>query len=350
MLTKKDVNKLLEKSGVKRGGPFTKAIRTIIVQAAGAGRSEDWIINHVPTTEAYATYKSHLPKHNAAKAKVKREKALNKLRVATPRPSRLFAVPDYRRGDDPRYKEFREGLDKINTQNRERREAWEQKMAEEASERNARNAEQRQKEARQQVHHDAIVEKRIAYIRKHIPAHLMPTWALWHTRHNEGQPVAELVAAFLAEHTPAPVVDIPVPEAAPVAAPKAPQPAPQPTPRQQYAIEPVEDKYRQIQSRARRQQSAWAKLIKEAGICMVTGSREGLEAAHIKPFAICTAAEAVDLNNGVCLTATVHKIFDSITSIDQIAEDEPMRKIMDMDKLAELLALRQLMLAGSDAA
>lgn len=114
---------------------------------------------------------------------------------------------------------------------------------------------------------------------------------------------------------------------------------------QEYVILPADEKYRQIESVARRQQSQWAKAIKAlaTGKCRVTGSTLALEAAHIKPFAICSAAEAVALSNGVCLTATVHKLFDSISSVDDIPKDDPMRQVMNLDALAELIARRNKM-------
>ncbi|EJG5414250.1 HNH endonuclease [Salmonella enterica] len=326
-VTRKVVNELMTRSGVVVGGPFTKAIREIIKQAMGQGKTEDWIIKHVPTTDAFAVHKGH-------------KKAPKKKSPARAMP----LVPAYRRGEDPRFDEWRKELAKQADASRKRREAWEAKMSAEAAERNQRNEAQRKEETKALIAHEATVEDRVEYIQEHIPTSLMREWALWVHRHNEGQPITELVAAFLMKYQPAPAEPVPAP-----VVPNVPARKPSATPRQHYALTPTEEKYREIKSRARRQQSAWAKIIKEAGICWVTGSREGLEAAHIKPFSICTAAEAVSLDNGVCLTATVHKMFDSITSIDQIPDDEPMRKIMDMDKFVELLELRNLMLADDAA-
>ena len=112
---------------------------------------------------------------------------------------------------------------------------------------------------------------------------------------------------------------------------------------QDFAILPASEKYYQIHSVARRQQSQWAKAIKAIakGKCYVTGSTLALEAAHIKPFAICDNIEAVTLTNGVCLTASVHLLFDSISSVKEIPKNDPLLRIMDMEKLAELIDRRE---------
>jgi hypothetical protein len=49
------------------------------------------------------------------------------------------------------------------------------------------------------------------------------------------------------------------------------------------------------------------------GRCAVTGCRtmEALEASHIKRWAVSTDLERLDRNNGLLLTATLHKLFDS---------------------------------------
>lgn len=111
---------------------------------------------------------------------------------------------------------------------------------------------------------------------------------------------------------------------------------------QDYIIMPLEEKTREITTLARRQQSQWAKAVRERGgnVCYVTGSSMALEAAHLKPFAICSVAEAVALDNGVCLTASVHRLFDSISSIDELPTSDPLLKCIDRKKLAELIDRR----------
>lgn len=114
---------------------------------------------------------------------------------------------------------------------------------------------------------------------------------------------------------------------------------------QEYVIMPHAEKYRQIEALARRQQSQWAKAVKAMarGRCYVTGSMLALEAAHVKPFCICSAKDAVDVENGVCLTASVHTLFDSISAISEVPKDDPLYKLMDIKKLAQLIARRDKM-------
>ena len=114
---------------------------------------------------------------------------------------------------------------------------------------------------------------------------------------------------------------------------------------QKYAVMPVADKYREVQSQARRQQSQWAKAIKALanGRCYITGSMLALEAAHIKPFCICSNEDAVSLENGICLTATVHSLFDSISTVADIPKADPLYKLIDLKKLEELIAHRDKM-------
>lgn len=112
----------------------------------------------------------------------------------------------------------------------------------------------------------------------------------------------------------------------------------------EWAIVPMAEKTRQVMAEGRLQQSQWAKAVKNmyGNKCAVTGSTVGLEACHIKPFAECTPAEAVDLNNGVCLTASVHALFDSGA---QLPADDPLAKIIDPRKWALLLERRKELLA-----
>jgi hypothetical protein len=114
---------------------------------------------------------------------------------------------------------------------------------------------------------------------------------------------------------------------------------------QEYVVMPAVDKYRDIQSLARRQQSQWAKAIKARanGRCCVTGSMLALEAAHIKPFCICSNEDAISLDNGACLTATIHSLFDSISTVADIPKTDPLSKLINFQKLEELIALRDKM-------
>ncbi len=114
---------------------------------------------------------------------------------------------------------------------------------------------------------------------------------------------------------------------------------------QKYVVMPAAEKYREVQSLTRRQQSQWAKAIKARAndCCYVTGSILALEAAHIKPFCICSNEDAISLDNGVCLTATVHSLFDSISTVADIPKDDPLYKLIDLKKLEELIARRDKM-------
>lgn len=95
-------------------------------------------------------------------------------------------------------------------------------------------------------------------------------------------------------------------------------------------------KTRTVETQARLQQTAWAKAIKARdGKCIVTGSRIALEACHIKPFAECTHAEAVALDNGVTLTASVHALLDSGQELDL---SDPLSSIMDIEKYLSIVA------------
>jgi len=115
-----------------------------------------------------------------------------------------------------------------------------------------------------------------------------------------------------------------------------------PTEEQAFILMPLDEKTREIESIARRQQSQWAKAIRaRAGNrCWITNSVVSLEAAHIKPFSICSPEEAVDLDNGVCLTASIHKLFDSISSIDELPENDQIVKLIDRKKMDELIHKR----------
>lgn len=108
----------------------------------------------------------------------------------------------------------------------------------------------------------------------------------------------------------------------------------------EYEIMPLEEKTRQVMAEGRLQQSQWAAAVKAkaGGRCMVTGSTVGLQACHIKPFAICTAAEAVDVANGICLTASIHALFDSGA---ELPAGDPLATIIDKAKWAALLKQRE---------
>lgn len=112
-----------------------------------------------------------------------------------------------------------------------------------------------------------------------------------------------------------------------------------------FIITPASEKYREVQSQIRRQQSQWAKAIKALAnnLCYLTDSELALEAAHIKPFCLCSNMEAVSLDNGVCLTATAHRLFDSISNATDIPTADPLYKLINIQKLEELILLREQM-------
>lgn len=91
---------------------------------------------------------------------------------------------------------------------------------------------------------------------------------------------------------------------------------------------------------ARTAQKAWAKaVIALAGWrCTVTGTCHALEAAHIKPFVDCSVSEAYSLQNGVCLTASAHRLFDSG---QEVASDDPLARIVNTKMLEELHMRRE---------
>ena len=51
-------------------------------------------------------------------------------------------------------------------------------------------------------------------------------------------------------------------------------------------------------------------ILKRMDCCMITGSKEILEAAHIKPWAKANDEEKIDGFNGILLTPNCHKLFD----------------------------------------
>ncbi|THA90239.1 HNH endonuclease [Enterobacter hormaechei] len=96
-----------------------------------------------------------------------------------------------------------------------------------------------------------------------------------------------------------------------------------------------EAKTRPVEAQARLQHTAWAQAIKSRdGACVVTGSTYALEACHVKPFAVCTVAEARDLDNGVTLTASVHSLLDS--GIRDLNPADPLTSIVKVDAWTEL--------------
>lgn len=54
-------------------------------------------------------------------------------------------------------------------------------------------------------------------------------------------------------------------------------------------------------------------ITKYGGKCVVTGLKikQALIASHIKPWAVCDNTERVDVNNGILLSATFDRLFDS---------------------------------------
>ena len=51
-------------------------------------------------------------------------------------------------------------------------------------------------------------------------------------------------------------------------------------------------------------------ILKRMNRCMITGSKEILEAAHIKPWTIANDKEKIDGFNGMLLTPNCHELFD----------------------------------------
>ncbi|BDH45214.1 hypothetical protein TUM12370_12580 [Salmonella enterica subsp. enterica serovar Choleraesuis] len=97
---------------------------------------------------------------------------------------------------------------------------------------------------------------------------------------------------------------------------------------------PASEKTRQVMKKQRIQQTKWASAIKAlAGFkCQATGTRYALEACHIKPFAECTNEEAWDLANGICLTASVHALYDS-GLYECLDPDDPLTAIINIQPL-----------------
>jgi hypothetical protein len=104
-----------------------------------------------------------------------------------------------------------------------------------------------------------------------------------------------------------------------------------------YLAIPAEHKTKTTTAEARTAQAAWAAAVIAiaGGRCNVTGSRLGLEACHIKPFADCTVTEAYSLTNGVCLTATAHRMLDNGSL--STSNDDPFSALLDMEAVSALL-------------
>jgi predicted restriction endonuclease len=98
--------------------------------------------------------------------------------------------------------------------------------------------------------------------------------------------------------------------------------------RHAYATDDTEADVEQIQNRgdlteterasliqARRGQGRYRKQVMElgGGRCAVTGCSVGavVEACHLKPWGISSRLEQLDPENGLCLVANLHKLFDA---------------------------------------
>ncbi|UAN47218.1 HNH endonuclease [Serratia sp. JSRIV001] len=91
------------------------------------------------------------------------------------------------------------------------------------------------------------------------------------------------------------------------------------------------EKTKQVMAKQRIQQTKWASAVKAlAGFrCQATGTEYALEACHIKPFSECNNQEAWDIMNGICLTASVHSLYDS-GIYEDLSPDDPLTTIIDI--------------------
>lgn len=94
------------------------------------------------------------------------------------------------------------------------------------------------------------------------------------------------------------------------------------------------EKTKEAMAKQRIQQSKWANAVKALANhrCQATGTRYALEACHIKPFSECNDQEAWDLTNGICLTASVHTLYDEGLH-NQLSEDDPLTALINIKTL-----------------
>lgn len=69
---------------------------------------------------------------------------------------------------------------------------------------------------------------------------------------------------------------------------------------------------KQLSTKRDHQETFRKQLVEKYKRCLITGDGELMcEACHIKPFAICSEDEQYDINNGLLLNASFHKLFDN---------------------------------------
>lgn len=97
---------------------------------------------------------------------------------------------------------------------------------------------------------------------------------------------------------------------------------------------PASEKTKVAMAKQRIQQSKWANAVKALANhrCQATGTRYALEACHIKPFSECNDLEAWDLTNGICLTASVHSIYDAGLH-NELSRDDPLTTLINVEML-----------------
>jgi hypothetical protein len=112
-----------------------------------------------------------------------------------------------------------------------------------------------------------------------------------------------------------------------------------------YLTVPAAAKTKEITALSRVAQQKWSRAViaLAGGRCDLTGTTYALDAAHIKPFKDCNDREAYDLANGVCLTASAHRLFDA-GLLTSVAHD-PLMQIIDADAAQTLIARRDAVMA-----
>jgi len=97
---------------------------------------------------------------------------------------------------------------------------------------------------------------------------------------------------------------------------------------------PASEKTKKVMAKQRIQQSKWANAVRALANhrCQATGTRYALEACHIKPFSECNDLEAWDLTNGICLTASVHTIYDAELH-KKLSQDDPLTALINVEIL-----------------
>ncbi|MBG0557279.1 MULTISPECIES: HNH endonuclease signature motif containing protein [Enterobacter] len=97
---------------------------------------------------------------------------------------------------------------------------------------------------------------------------------------------------------------------------------------------PASEKTKEAMAKQRIQQSKWATAVKAlAGYkCQATGTQYALEACHIKPFSKCNDLEAWDVTNGICLTASVHTVYDAGLH-EALSPEDPLTALISVEKL-----------------